>query len=351
VAIESLTSPNLRRLFRDLDPSLWGRLVVQGLQNFVPSCLYLDGPSNTSNQALRGLTGRDRFPDEAADCDDRLASALQDSGLEDVSWTRAGLEASPSFPSVSGDSLLVRRSRADFVAWAEAFRCDGCGKPGEVSGTERGGVSSAGSLTGVFHIQARRQCASCAELLCLDCSICCPVADSESRDRCVLSSQRHTVHHSHLNLLAPGRCAFALCRTCHSDNSFHGAFVTRIEVYRADVPGFSPSVCVMCPPRALHCPLHVDCCILECDECDDRRCMAHLDGNMERGFPPIYMRSCMNCPFMVCGRASCLEASDAAEMTVYCSKCDYMSCTRCTPDRVCCGCHKRMPALSDGRAF
>jgi hypothetical protein len=142
-----------------LEESFWSRAMMCHLERFMPASLYYDGPDNRSNEGLRGLTGRDRFPDQAAECDARLLEALQAAGVAGVTWT--GDLYSTFFPSVHTAAHVVlppdlareiedrSLTHVHYARFARSLACEGCGE------------------------DAQRQCAGCGELQCLSCCVRC----------------------------------------------------------------------------------------------------------------------------------------------------------------------------------
>jgi hypothetical protein len=104
-------------------------------------------------------------------------------------------------------------------------------------------------------------------------------------------------------------------------------------------PGFSPNICVRCPDGELFCPLHIDCCILECHACDDRSCIDHSCRDP-------YIDNCFKCNWMVCSRSSC----ESDREMLYCIEpdgdgeggCLHRLCSSCCPSAKCPECGFRM---------
>jgi hypothetical protein len=133
----------------------WSRMVVARLERLVPGVLYFDGPTNDSDYILEGLTGRDRFPDHAEDCEASLEATLEAAGVPGVGWRRregAHRERLADVMLPDGIAVAVADrsiTRERFASFAEALACVGCGD------------------------DASRQCAGCGGLLCLKCRVGC----------------------------------------------------------------------------------------------------------------------------------------------------------------------------------
>lgn len=82
---EALTCHSLRST---LPGTFWERAITTGLSSFMPAHLYFDNGVNTSSEALSGLTGRDRYPGHAEQCDDEMAMLVCEAGLHGrrVQW-------------------------------------------------------------------------------------------------------------------------------------------------------------------------------------------------------------------------------------------------------------------------
>lgn len=172
ITVESLTCKGIAPLIR---PACWSSAIRIGLEAMLPAELYFKNGANGSAYELMGVEGRKRFPKQAKKVDRALKIVLDRAGLgtDAVSWAatikdvrqRPDLEKDDNHIQVitgrqvrwEGGEAAGVQSRAAFVQWAREFRCRGCKGYGK----------------------ARRQCAICGKLLCLDCSIRC----SEDRPR------------------------------------------------------------------------------------------------------------------------------------------------------------------------
>jgi hypothetical protein len=298
-----------------VDPGFWSRSLCQRLGHLVPARAYFDGPDNPSNNTLKGLSGRDRFPDHAQQCDDHLHDALQDGGAAGSAWTwdistssvpsvdTLNFLKQPRLTDASVEALLGRgHSRVDFGLWAVAFACDECGAPGE----------------------ATRQCAGCGELLCRGCSV-----------GCALDGTPESAGGKGVPLL----CPFVLCQPCHEELSLGPDYVLRDDLYDSEDPGLSPPVCTYCPSEELRCPMHVDCCILMCADCGERACIDHSNGFNGGNC----LGCCGECHYPQC--AECggwgFDHPEGRPQLLYCvdpdgdGGCFYIGCTECHPSGIC----------------
>ena len=297
----------------------WARAVETRLDRFLPSSAFFDGPPNPSNHTFDDVKGRERFESAAESGDQRLQQALVEAGLSGASWTWTVRDLrrwrwDGSLPVLVETRFHVAPGRAGFLAWAKAFQCDACGGAGA----------------------AERQCAGCGDLLCGHCTVRC----GEDRPHEVRSGPRGLERER-----VQSKCAFGLCDACHEDSSLVDFPVDREDVYFADQPGLYAPVCALCPPTLLRCPLHVDCCILECFSCDDRRCMNHNHDEVDDGEPTYFpgISNCFTCNFTQCGRIKC-EPRD--RFMWYCVDgerfCGNVICSKCNPTSTCPDCRGHM---------
>jgi hypothetical protein len=334
--VQSSTSKALQRSLPS-DCPFWSRAIRKRFTRFLPASAYFEGPANESNKTFGGMTGRVFFEESAcpATCDAALLEGLTQAGLAGVEWaweTRSVMRTMRDMMSqmkvVVGARLASPvewgQTRDDFVKWAQAFRCGGCGVAGA----------------------AERQCASCGDLRCLGCAHRCMEDRTMPDYQGPYTGGPSLSSRTYLRTLK-SQCAFALCHPCHEECSLEGEHVQRDEVFEMEVPGLCPNVCVLCPPSEMRCPAHVDCCILECYNCEDRRCMYHdVDDNPDARATDISpgVNNCFQCNFTVCGRAICQPGDRALR---YCMAdidggCGHIVCSLCSPSMKCPQCATRM---------
>jgi hypothetical protein len=254
-------------------PDLWGQGVLVRLQRFMPAQRFFAEP----------LVKEMPYAALEEDCEERLGEALARAGL-DVNWAW-------------GRALLPPRPRvhteASFAAWAQAFACEACGEAGA----------------------ARRQCASCGELLCLPCA-----------HRCADDS----------------RCGFALCGHCHVANSIPGRRVDADVVWEMEKPGLLPPPCAECP-FSLQCPVHADEATITCESCCLTMCAMHTYDEATG----VSIESCGTCSTDLCTRCSdFISCDDCGESMCrecegktrdqffqYCSGCEHTSCQDCQREK------------------
>jgi hypothetical protein len=206
---QGLTSKEILRLHllvcksesMSLEEGFWSRALMDQLRRFRPASLYYDGPANCSNDRLKGLTGRDRFPDHAEVCDGRLAEALQAAGVSGVTWTGElrtlnTYNTSLSFHTAAHvvlpsdlASLVANRSitHEHYARFVRALECEYCRE------------------------DAQRQCAGCGQLLCIACCVRCN-GDAPHPDK----EGPYTGGPSHASkvytVTLPTFCPFVLCQ-------------------------------------------------------------------------------------------------------------------------------------------
>lgn len=318
------------------DDEMWIRLSL--FFSRLPARAFFDGPTNTSNDGLRGRTLRSLFPVSAARCDAQLTAAyaaagsdfsstLQTRTLEgwpvfgeardEVFVAKVGLvsradsatAAVPLHAATRARRLIGSRTLREFQQCALAFSCGACGEPGA----------------------AMRQCAACAALLCFECCVRC--ADDEP-DRLIEGGRGYVFQRA-----ATGRskrCAFALCRSCDASLSLRrvdgAAPIHRDDLFDMPAPGLSAPLCSGCASRPdpwwarerARCLAHVNACICYCakwDTCHEEMCTHDCDGspsllNCHKSFTFISSFACGDANqrhLGLCSKPSCPGC--------YCSEC------------------------------
>lgn len=305
VRLESLTCKALRT--RLTDNGFWTRMTKAGLERFLPARAYFDSH----------LTGRDRFPAQAEACDDALTTALVEAGLPaHLDWHLVIIEKVPASHTRSTKVDLVAKGRTTvdipdvqtregFIRWARAFRCAECDGPfGE----------------------ARRQCASCGILLCLDCS-----------ERCHEDRPRPDPEHPR-NAILQTTCPFVLCPGCHQGASDlegeFGGFPGMVGELLIHVPTLQSPSCHDCAADGkLFCPWHskglnavLTCCVCGFASCLDTK-EGHAIGRM--GMCELCLYSC------------CFDCMLQSRIFLFmCSDCPVMFCSGCSPSGLCPRCGK-----------
>jgi hypothetical protein len=186
-----------------MEEGFWSRALMDQLKGFRPASLYYDGPDNCSNDRLKGLTGRDRFPEQAEVCDGRLSEALQAAGVNGVTWTGEWRTLKVNYTFMSFHTaahvvlppdvaqLMANRSitHEHYARFTRAFECGDCRE------------------------DAQRQCAGCGMLLCIACCVRCsedwPRPD-ESEEGPYIDGPSHASRVYTVTL--PTICPFVLCQ-------------------------------------------------------------------------------------------------------------------------------------------
>jgi hypothetical protein len=326
------------------DADLWPRVVCDRLCQFVPARAFFDGPTNESVDSLQGVPMSTLYGYAATTANDSLDSAIARGGVATLGALWTFRTAAPTrrhelFNDEEKRLTLVHSNcrvptpgaltLPDFVAWAEAFACDACGK----------------------HGCATRQCAACSVLLCSTCAVRCDVDDApptfESKpiDNSFRVAGREyyegkTAKDTTGPLLLPKPlCAFAMCADCAAENT--DELLERhdvLDMIDENAPMLFAPVCTRCPSDRLLCPAHIDLCILQCHKCEDSACIPHSCLDL-----PAPICNCFVCQWTVCYRDKCFNTGRTMK---HCScamldGCDMaFVCSLCAPDGMCpkCGC-------------
>jgi hypothetical protein len=303
--------------------------------------LYYDHGINTSNATLKDDRGKDRFPEYAEICEESIAQAVQEAGLPpEVTWeatVRSVRRVVLNYPEIgllfdvraAHPALLGPRSREDYRLWGRAFRCRRCQAYGG----------------------AKRQCAGCGDLLCVQCGFLC----HEDRPRPDFNGPYYQSGGDDFKdrvytRMLDSHCPFALCPGCHDDMSLHSERARQDEYFDMEEPGLAPTACDRCPPDILGlcCPWHTDARILECWNCGESVCGDHCHDPPTGREPKVRdgMLQCFGCgvkvsPVMmlclawpetlhvveqVCGRTRC-QFTDRTFW--WCVNCGSSFCSRC----------------------
>ena len=347
--VSTALNKSITSSMRSAGADLWSALVLHNLRSFLPAGEFFDGPENDSIDDLRGKSMRSLFSRHERKCAKELCVVVQAAGA-------AAMEATWSF-SESSDVQVAANNRnasgivsstcdiegrgadgpAGFRMWAEAFQCAMCGTSGS----------------------AQRQCAGCAELMCLDCSYRCDADGAVAFPPAywltkiaeggpgLSAEMRHRYETNHAGAVARnattpvGLCAFSLCVDCLDENSLPRGAATRegvtISICSPEDffggPGLFERACRRCP-KGTFCPTHVDLCIITCTECGNAAC-----ANCSTKPPKIV--ACRICNHAACHRPACWDHGERQNW--YCMDCGAVpQSSVCAPGFKCVTCNALM---------